>query len=268
MAYFWHIPTILGAVTLGGLSYQGVVKDDWTSKPLPPPNNSTIWSEANNGSGLSPAYVDLVERARTRDFSEMVVRMGDGVKRFVAPGSPGTQKRTTAAVLGNNNYYIGDTWYSGTTNAPRQTTQSKQATQPAARTTASTTTTQPAANQQVQQRTTSVWNSQPNSSQQVASNAPNAPALPSSRPPAFGQGGGYHIVIETGGGMREAQLIEQQLRQAGYKNVESWQKPNDGRVRIFVGEEMAPDVSDLEFAKLEKTLRTFTFYSEVTLLQL
>lgn len=300
MAAFWHIPTILGAATLGGLSYTGVVKDNWTSTPVQVSNNTSVWSDVNNGSGLARSYGNL-ERARTRDFSEMIVKMGNGVKRVVAPGSAniGGQYRDRAAVLGNPDAYIGDSWWNGTTTNARKAqpsaTTSRNAWQnnsPSSRATnRQLTTTQQRANTQTNtQRTNTQWansqtnsqrgftqsNSQPayipnnsrsNTSRQVASNAPSAP-LPAGEVNAFGQAGGFRIAIETDGGMQEAKLIEQQLRKAGYRSVESWQKPNDGRVRIFVGEQMAPDLSDREFSKLAKTLRTFTFYSDVTLLQL
>jgi|GEM_PF-2567884 len=306
MALWWHIPTVLGAMTIGGASLLGVTRDNWEPR-APTKLNRSVWETLDENSANNPNYKALQERARERDFPTVIMRVGDRVKRFISPGSSGNNgaarsapRKSAPRELQPREYSWNYPWkrelnspYSQSQYARRnnQNTNNRTTRQTAARdtTTRRSTTNQRAVASQSNTRS-SIWQRnnrnvqtttrsntwQQNdpalrNSTQYASNSP-APPLPANNRSvagaSLGANPGYQIVIDTNGGMQEASLIERQLRQSGFHKIEKWQKAGDRKVRIHVGERMDQKRSDAEFAKLAKTLRTFTFYSEVTLQQL
>jgi len=287
MAVWWHVPTVLGAMTIGGLSLQGVTRDNWEPQQSNTFNRS-VW-ETLDETSTNPAYKSLQERARDRDFSDVMVRGVERVKKFISPGSGGgTRSSGSSSQAAPRNIQRTYSWnypWKRELNSPygqsqyanrNNPTYSNRTTQqtPSNRNVARQTTTRQTTTRTQTNNSSNTWssnNSIVGTSTQYASNSPQPPVQSNTRRNASAAAvgnAGYQIVIETNGGMEEATLIERQLRDSGYRNVQTWQKAGDRKVRIEVGDRMDQVRSDAEFAKIAKTLRTFTFYSDITLQQL
>jgi len=96
MALWWHIPTVLGALTIGGASLLGVTKENWEPE-APTKLNRSVWETLDQNANNNDSYRQLQERARDRDFPTVVMRVGDRLKRFISPGSSGNNNGARAA---------------------------------------------------------------------------------------------------------------------------------------------------------------------------